>query len=228
MPPAPQAPFRTSAPPAATRPRWRIRRRWRQLLAAGLVLAALGMAALDRSRSSTVLVVRADLPEGHVLTAEDLQSRRVPVGIAPDSAISVPDSAIGAPLVAAAGAGEILTATRLATEPGTPGDSRLVSITVADPGVLALLHPGSVVDVVSAADDRPQNATPAGAESTVYDTPDSHPFSAIVVESVTVVDVPADRNGEPRGTLALSVADEAAAQLAAISLDTPLTVSIRR
>lgn len=213
--------------PGPSRPaarNWRARLRWRRLTALALVLLAAFLAIQDRSSSRTVVVFRSALPAGHVLTAEDLRTRKAPAHLAPADAIDDPDIAVGAPLSGAVGPGEFLTATRIHSVAEQDTDSRLVSITVADPGVLDLVHVGSVVDIVGVDEYAPHGAT--GSDSRSPASASIPDVSRILVSSATVADVPRDRHGEPRGTVAVSVEPKSAAQLAAATLSTPLTLSI--
>ena len=197
--------------------RARLVRRW---LAAALLLAGLLVLihpASARGAPGTATVVSArDLATGSTLRAADLRLTDLPDQIRPAGALGSIDAAVGRLLSGAARAGEPLTDARVLGIPGTGESGRAsVPVRLADAGVAGLLRPGQHVDVV-AAPDAP------------------HPAS-VLAEDVTVVTVSRPEAGPGRvlgpsdqGPLVLlSLPVSVAAQVAATSLERPVTVTLR-
>ncbi len=106
-----------------------------------------------------VLVAARDLPAGHTVTGADIARRRVPTAAVADAVKAVSSESVdsGRILTGPIRAGEMLSATRLRapdTFDGLAPDRRAVHIPLRDNGTLALLHPGSRVDMYSTADGR--------------------------------------------------------------------------
>jgi pilus assembly protein CpaB len=158
--------LRRGAPPG--RLGWRRSLLLRRLVAAALAVAALVLAVRPAEPGAVVpvLVAAADLPAGARLAPDDLAVRSWPAELAPAGALrELP--ADGRALVGAARAGEPITDARLAgadraTEPGTA----VVPVRLADPGVAAVLAPGSRVDVV-APGERADEVVVLSADATV-------------------------------------------------------------
>lgn len=191
------------------RPGWRRALRVRRLAAGALVAAALALALTPApgAEQVSVVVAAADLPSGSTLDAAALALRRYPAALAPDGALDAVDGAVGRVLVGAARAGEPLTDARLTGAGPLPGDAAAVPVRLADPGVAALLRPGSRVDVVTLG---------AQAGNPVVLAPDA--------EVLTVV--APDGDGGPLVLLALPPA--AATRVAAAVLTDQVAVTLRR
>lgn len=161
-----------------------------------------------------MLVADRDLATGSVLRAEDLRVSRFPRNLAPHGSLISVDAAVGAVLTSSARAGEPITEARVIGKGGAVLDAghSAVPIRLADDGVADLLHPGAKVDVVTMnADGRDKR---------------------VLASSVTVVTISAQRgNGlasPSRGPLVLiSVPSPLATQVAALSLNQPVTVTLR-
>ena len=136
-----------------TGPGWRRVALLRRVAAGVLAVLALVLALAPGNASSgvPVLVAAVDLTAGSTLRQADLTVRWWPPELVPLGALRDPASADGRVLVGAARAGEPLTDVRLAGPAalGAPAGTTAVPVRLADPGVAALLIPGSLVDVVS-------------------------------------------------------------------------------
>lgn len=160
--------------PAGTR--WRRSRLWRAVrgpawartlllrrLAAGvLVLAAVVVAVLPDGAEARVpvLVAARDLAPGTPIGPAELTVAGWPPALVPTGALRAPAEASGRSPAGPVRAGEPLTDLRLigpalAVRTGGPGASA-VPLRPADPGVAALLSPGSVVDVIADGADGPR------------------------------------------------------------------------
>lgn len=196
------------------RPR-RLLRRW---LAVSLLLTGcvtLFLPASARGEPSTATVVSArDLAAGALLRAEDLKLVEIPDDVRPQGATTQAASVEGRMLVGAARAGEPLTDVRLvgAAIPGS-GDpeNSTVPVRLADAGVAELLRPGQRVDVVA----------PAAAER------EASVLAGMAV--VAAVGGPDPKAGQTsKGPLVLLTLPTAVAtRVAAISLERPVTVTLR-
>ncbi|MDT8911305.1 SAF domain-containing protein [Amycolatopsis sp. PS_44_ISF1] len=197
--------------------RARLVRRW---LAAALLLAGLIVLihpASARGTPGTATVVSArDLPAGATLRAADLRLADLPEPVRPQGALGSVETAVGRLLTGAARAGEPLTDARVLGIPGTGETGRAsVPVRLADAGVADLLRSGQHVDVVAAPDAL-------------------HPAS-VLAEDVAVVTVSRPEAGGGRAAgpstqgplVLLSLPVSVATQVAATSLERPVTVTLR-
>lgn len=130
----------------------------RRAAAVILVAAAVAHVLIDASRADPpILAFARDVAPGTVLTADDLELRRLPAEAVPDGALAEVALAEGQMLAAAAARGEVVTSTRLvgpdlaalltADEPDGEAFS-MVPLPLAEPDIVPMLHHGAVVDVV--------------------------------------------------------------------------------
>ncbi|WP_410564552.1 SAF domain-containing protein [Amycolatopsis sp. cmx-4-61] len=187
--------------------RTRLTRRW---LAVGLlVLGALLLVHPGFARGAPTVLAAHDLPSGAVLRAADLRLAELPGEARPAGVLSTLDAVDGRLLAGAVRAGEPLTDVRLATVPAPddPGTAT-VPVRLADVAVAELLQPGRRVDVIAA----PEPGAPA----------------SVLAGGATVVTVGHPESATPKGPLVLLRLPEAVAtQVAAISLERPVTVTLR-
>lgn len=143
----------------ALRPDWVRTERARRLTAGALVLLAAVAAIRPDPGDDLVEVVVAshDIAPGKVLTDGDVtvesrSARTIPDGAATDRSALVHNALAGP-----ARRGEILTDVRLLgsrlTEAAAGPDARIVGVHPADTALADLIHPGDVVDVVTASPD---------------------------------------------------------------------------
>lgn len=203
--------FRT---PDLTRLRGRRTRLIRRWLAAGLLLAGVLLFAYPgsaRGAPTTPTVVAAhDLPSGAVLRAPDFRLADLPDSARPVGVLSTLDDVDGRLLAGAVRAGEPLTDVRLATPLPGSGDpaTATVPVRLADAGVAELLEPGRHVDIVAA----PEPGVPA----------------SVLASGATVVVVGHREASGAKGPLVLLRLPEAiATRVAAISLERPVTATLR-
>ena len=130
----------------------------RRAAAVILVVAAVAQVLVDASRSDPpTLTFARDIAPGTVLTAADVEMRRLPAEAVPDTALGEVALAEGQMLAAAAARGEVVTSARLvgpdlaalltADEPDGETFS-MVPVPVAEPDIVPMLHHGARVDVV--------------------------------------------------------------------------------
>src|SRR5437763_6451031 len=202
---------------------WLHSRRARQLrhwLAASLLLTGLLLLLQPGSArgapATPALVAVRDLPSGAVLHAPDVRLADLPDALRPEGVLSDAQSVDGRLLVGAVRAGEPLTDVRLATAlpgSGDPGTAT-VPVRLADAAVAGLLEPGRHVDVVAA----PEPGAPV----------------SVLAAGATVVEVgrqdpsPKALGPPDKGPLVLLRLPEAiATRVAAVSLERPVTVTLR-
>lgn len=198
--------------------RARLTRRWLAacLATAGLLLLFQPASARGAPASPTV-VAGHDLPSGTVLHASDLRYADVPDAVRPAGALTTFEDAEGRLLSGAARAGEPITDVRLAgTLPGSGDPSTAtVPVRLADAAVSELLRPGQRVDVVAATEG------------------DSAPSVLASDAMVVTVSGPESQTGRALGPpskgplVLLALRSEAATQVAAVSLERPVTVTLR-
>jgi Flp pilus assembly protein CpaB len=191
--------------------RARLIRRW---LAAGLLLTGALLFAHPgsaRGAPTTPTVVAAhDLPSGATLHAADVRLADLPDDARPSGVLSTLDVVDGQLLAGAVRAGEPLTDVRLASAIPASGDpgTATVPVRLADAAVAELLRPGQRVDVVAA----PEPGVPA----------------SVLAGGATVVTVGEREASAAKGPLVLLRLPEAiATRVAAISLERPVTVTLR-
>ncbi|WP_046321862.1 SAF domain-containing protein [Mycobacterium sp. UM_Kg1] len=141
------------------RPDWARTVRARRVTAGALVVLA-GIAAFrtdPRDDLVDVVVARRDIAPGTALTVDDIHRQTRPAPTVPDGAATDIAAVLQATLAGPARRGEVLTDLRLLgrrlTEAAAGPDARIVSVHPADAGLLDVLRPGDVVDVVTAAPD---------------------------------------------------------------------------
>ncbi|MCR6484053.1 SAF domain-containing protein [Amycolatopsis sp. OK19-0408] len=204
-------------PPDLTRLHSRRARLIRRWLAAGLLLAGALLFAHPgsaRGAPTTPTVVAAhDLPSGAALRTSDVRLADLPDSARPAGVSSTLGEVEGHLLAGAVRAGEPLTDVRLAkTIPasGEPGTAT-VPVRLADSAVAGLLGLGGRVDVVAA----PEPGAPA----------------SVLASGATVVAIGHQEKaagGPEKGPLVLLRLPEATAtRVAAISLERPVTVTLR-
>ncbi|HET6705172.1 SAF domain-containing protein [Amycolatopsis sp.] len=196
--------------PDLTRPlrrRTRLIRRW---LAAGLLaLGGLMLVNPASARGAPTVLAAHDLPPGTTLRAGDVKLAELPDEARPTGVLSTLDAVDGRLLAGAVRAGEPLTDVRFASLPakGDPGTAT-VPVRLADVALAELLQPGQRVDVVAA----PEPAAPA----------------SVLAGGATVVTVGHREPSTAKGPLVLLRLPEASAtKVAAISLERPVTVTLR-
>ncbi|MGW4065317.1 SAF domain-containing protein [Amycolatopsis sp. NPDC004747] len=187
--------------------RTRLIRRW---LAVGLlVLGGLLLVHPGSARGAPTVLAAHDLPPGATLRAADVRLAELPDEARPTGVLSTLDAVEGRLLAGAVRAGEPLTDVRLAgvpaaTDPGTA----TVPVRLADVAVAELLRPGQIVDVVAA----PEPAAPA----------------SVLAGGAKVVTIGHEGPAPLKGPLVLLRLPEATAtKVAAISLERPVTVTLR-
>ncbi|EOD67169.1 SAF domain-containing protein [Amycolatopsis vancoresmycina] len=189
--------------------RTRLIRRW--LAACLLLTGALLVVHPDTgsARGAPTVLAAHDLPSGATLRAADVRLADLPDQARPVGVLSSLDAVDGRLLAGAVRAGEPLTDVRLAAAPtlGDPGTAT-VPVRLADAAVAELLGPGRRVDVVAA----PEPGAPP----------------SVLAGGATVVTVGHQEQSTAKGALVLLRLPEAiATRVAAISLERPVTVTLR-
>lgn len=170
-----------AVPDLALRARRRVLRHRRGLAAVALGAAVLfGLRAVAPAPPATVAVWTAsrDLTSGAVLSASDLEQRRVDAGAAPADRVTEPTQVLGRTLAAPVSRGEVLTTSRAMTAGllrGYPGRDA-VPVRITDADVVGLLRVGDRIDLVAA-------------------DPDGRQQPALLAEDVPVVAVPRSQPG---------------------------------
>jgi Flp pilus assembly protein CpaB len=123
-----------------------------------VVLAAVTALRDDPHGDQTDIVVAArDLPPGVELTSADVRIEKRLAATVPDGASVTVDSVVGSTLAGPARRGEVLTDVRLLgprlAQLAVGPEARIVPLHLADTGLLDLVRPGDVVDVLAADDD---------------------------------------------------------------------------
>ncbi len=178
-------------------------------LAAGSVATAVSALAPAAAPTGAVVVAARDLVPGVPLGSGDLRTVELPLGAVPSGALDDPAAAAGRLVPGPVRAGEPLTDVRL-LGPALLGDGPEVAtpVRVAERATAALVAPGDVVDVLSAA-------------------PEGGVAASTVVTSVRVLAVPlADDDPGEGALLVLAATRPAAARLAAAAVTGRLSVVV--
>ncbi|KOX15995.1 SAF domain-containing protein [Nocardiopsis sp. NRRL B-16309] len=153
------------------------------LLAAAALLGAVLAVRPFSAPAAEVLVAARDLDASSPVARGDLAARALPAAAVPEGALRPTTETEGRTLNAPVRRGEVITDARLTNPPARAHGPDLIAVPVrvADPGAVALLAPGSRVDVLAATGvgdlpparagpaaevvrDRPVLALPAAAE----------------------------------------------------------------
>ncbi|HEU4542340.1 MAG TPA: SAF domain-containing protein [Jiangellaceae bacterium] len=190
----------------------------RRLLAAGLAAAALALAihAAEADPVTTVpLVVTArELPGGATLQRSDLDTIDVLPASVPAGATDSIDAAVGRMLAGPARAGEPITDVRLvgtSLVQGWGDDLMAVPVRIADPGAVAIVRPGELVDLIAA-------------------PVDGHGAAGPIATQVPLLAAPAQTDGglhADGALLVVAVTSEQAADLAEAAVTSRLSVAVR-
>lgn len=151
------------------------------------------------------MIVRADLPAGHVLSGIDLQSvRRAEL---PDGAIAAPAGATGRTLSAAVRRGELLTDARIVARHGPePGPDRVATpVRLADQQSVDLLAPGMHVTLIAVTDT---DASATLAEDAVVLDVGAATVPPLAAARPTPMVVFAVRNAEARAVAAAALSGD--------------------
>jgi pilus assembly protein CpaB len=178
-------------------------------LAAGSVATAVTALAPAPVATTPVVVAARDLTAGVPLRGDDVRTVPLPADAAPSGALRDPAAAVGRLVPGPVRAGEPITDVRLlgaALLP--PGPEVATPVRVAERATPALVRPGDVVDVLSAA-------------------PDGGATAATVATGVRVLSVPlADDDPSEGALLVLAATRSAASRLAAAAVTGRLSVIV--
>jgi len=209
-------------------------------LAAGAVAAALSVLAPEPPTTVRVLAAAHDLTAGQPIGAGDIATVELPPPAVPDGVFASGDSPVGQILAGPVRRGEALTDRRFVGPSLLAGFGEgfvAVPVRLADPGVLAVLRPGDLVDVLAA---RPTGDPTLADSPTVPDQASSPGFAAVVAAGVRVIAVPAagasveDSLGPTSTVLGgegalviLATTPQAAQRLAAAAVTSSLSAIVR-
>lgn len=116
----------------------------------------------------TVLVASREVPGGTVLTGADLEPRSLRAADLPTAVVAAPVEAVGRAVSAPLADGQVLTRLALVAPRARPSaDGVVAPVRLADAGVVALLRPGDVVDLVGTDEQDGTAAVLAGAARVV-------------------------------------------------------------
>ncbi|MBP2418030.1 SAF domain-containing protein [Microlunatus capsulatus] len=117
--------------------------------AALAVLTGVSAALPEGPPERTVLVAVREVPGGSVLAAADVEPRALRSDDLPAAALDASAAVVGRAVSAPLARGQVLTPLALVAPRAGPSSARVVTpVRLADAGVVALLRPGDVVDLV--------------------------------------------------------------------------------
>ncbi|GAB3484086.1 SAF domain-containing protein [Nocardiopsis coralliicola] len=167
-------------------------RRGLAALCAGLALVgALLVVRPPPERVEHLVVAARDLSPLDPVAADAVRTARIAAAAAPDGALRTQQDAVGRLLTGPVRRGEVLTTARFADAPAADYGPGLVAapVRIADGGAVALLAPGSRVDVLAA-------AALAGGD---FAGPAPPQEAAALAEDRPVIAVPGDGSAAPGG-----------------------------
>ena len=204
------------------RPDWTRTVAARRVAAGALVLLAAAAAlrpdpANDRA---DVVVVTRDLAPGIELAAGDIRVESRSATTLPDGSATRAEDLVGRTLAGPARRGEILTDVRVLgsrlTDAAAGPDARVVPVHLADTGLLDLVRPGDVVDVLAVADSIGSGPTDAA----------DVPRPRVVATNAVVVMVSAKKKEVARdGVVLVALPAAAANEVAGASLSQAITLT---
>ncbi|WP_106506564.1 SAF domain-containing protein [Brachybacterium timonense] len=149
----------------------RRRRRTLMVLALAAILAGIIPALVPpSSRGVDVVVTARSVPQGTVLTAEDLDIRTVAASVAPPHTITDPQDLIGQRVTTDLPASALLAPWLLAAEPGDPPPGSITMVVAAPAALHDQLHPGTKLGLVAIA---PDGTSADPIDATVVTVPES-------------------------------------------------------
>lgn len=130
---------------------------WRRRHAVAAVLLGLATTVVVQTLSpapeprQTVVVAAAALPAGTTLAAQHLRTAQIPVAVLPVGAPGTSETVVGRTLAVPVTEGTVLGGTLLVDETATgPPGTVVAAVRLAEPTLLALLSPGTRVDLLAA------------------------------------------------------------------------------
>jgi Flp pilus assembly protein CpaB len=174
------------------------------------VLAGVSAARPEGPPVVSVVVARRELPGGAVLNAADLGVREVVADDAPHRFLTGTPALIGRTLAAPVAEGQILTDLALVSARSPVAAGHVVApLRLPDAGVVGLLRPGDVVDVIGA-DERGSEARIVAAGVRVVTVPavedatSAETAGALVLVEVGAAAATALAQAAERGTLTVT------------------------
>lgn len=201
------------------RPDWTRTAAARRVAAGALVLLAAAAALRPDPSDGRVQVIVAawDLPPGVALTAADLKSESRSATSVPDGSQTDQTALVGSTLAGPARRGEVLTDVRVLsprlTDATAGPDARVVPLHLADAGLLALVRPGDVVDVLAVTNS-----------ATVDGNADERP-RVLATDAVVVLVSAASKNTGRDGVVMVALPLQQANEVAGASLSHALTLT---
>jgi pilus assembly protein CpaB len=195
----------------------------RRAAAGLLLLVALGLLVTPAAApaGTPVLVAARDLAPGVALRPADVVVRALPGDAVPAGALADPAAVAGRQVVGGVRAGEALTDVRMlgpaaaVAAAGVP-DAAGVPVRLADAGVVALLAPGTRVDLMG-----------AGSAPVVGEAADPEPV-VLASGAVVLAVLPApDRAAGAAPVVVVALPADLAARVATASLQEEVTVTLR-
>lgn len=189
----------------------------RNFLAIALVITAALVALSGMRENPEVVVFARDVEAGAELRAEDLTTIRIAESAIPSSAtFTSTESLHGRVITAPAAAGEFVTELRVLGDELTSAlvpDGHMVPLKLAEPDLIALLHHGDTVNIVTSQED---------------DFAPGHFAPVVIAEDARVIATSVDNPGASASpaTILIALPADQAQVVASASLSQPLTVVI--
>jgi Flp pilus assembly protein CpaB len=175
------------------------------------VLTGLSAARPEGPPRLDVVVAAQEVEGGTVLTPVDVEVRAVLAADAPVGALTRPADALGRAVSAPVAKGQVLTPLALVSPRASPAGGRVVApVRLSDAGLVTLLRPGDVVDLVG--------------------TDEQGGAASVVARGVRVVTVPVleeDVGGSSGGLVLVEVPAGTATELAQAAVAGPLSLTWR-
>lgn len=202
------------------------------LLAALLAVGAqrlLGPASADGATVTSVIAVKSDLPAGHRLAQEDLESVQGMIGTGAKLAATDPRPLVGRALASPLRKGQVVRQEHLAARGSgadiaaqLPAGSRALTVMLRDPIAASSLFPGATVDVLVTVDKSGPGNTKESVTRTVIErakvlalSDDSAQRSTGSTENISGSDRKATPPKKAAVTLAVTAEEAAELELAA-------------
>lgn len=198
-------------------------------LGACLLVVLAGVAALRQARPSgeSLVVISQRVTPGTTLSDDALELKLIPEDLAPDSAFRSREEAAGLMVATTLEPGEILTSHKVVAPSQQEPGHDLVPLTLANPDIIPVLRHGDIVSIIAAdkstASPEHPGITPDSQSEIARES--GHPASEVIASNATVVVAAAQTDDSPE-TLLVELPHELAARVAAVGLNTQLTVVI--
>ncbi len=196
---------------------------------AGFLIVVAVFSAMGQAQPSdnSLVVMTQTVTPGSTLTEDCLTLTPVPDDLTPDSAYQSISDVTGLVVATTLEPGEIVTPHKVVAPSHQQAGFDLVPLALANPDIIPVLRHGDRVSIIAARKPGvPQDPVSLTPDAQAHGTQQAEPSASDVIASNATVVVAAPQTKDSPETLLVELPHDLAAQVAAIGLNTQLTVVI--